>query len=81
MKNKASLLQINITDDGIGRAKASELKNKKPAIHNSYGMKATSERIALINQTYKTGANVVIHDLVDADGNAAGTQVSILLPV
>jgi hypothetical protein len=29
-------------------------------------MKATTERIALINQVYKTGANVFVHDLVDA---------------
>ena len=26
-------------------------------------MKVTSERIALINQIYKTGAHVTIHDL------------------
>jgi hypothetical protein len=44
-------------------------------------MKATTERIALINQIYKTGASVFVHDLVNADGQAAGTQVTLQIPV
>jgi hypothetical protein len=44
-------------------------------------MKATSERIALINQIYKTGASVFVHDLVNEDGQAAGTKVSLQIPV
>ena len=57
--------QINITDNGIGRAKSAELTSKTATKHKSYGMKVTSERIALINQIYKTGANVTIRDLTD----------------
>ena len=81
MKNVDSLLEINITDDGIGRAKASILKNKNLNDHASYGMKATSDRIALINQIYRTGANVAIHDLVDKEGLPVGTRVTIQIPV
>ena len=49
--------------------------------HRSYGMKATTERIKLINQIYKTGANVIVHDLVDEQGQASGTQVTLQIPV
>lgn len=81
MQNEGSLLEINIADNGIGRVMAAQLKSKKVKNHNSYGMKATSERIALINQIYKTGAKVMINDLVDHEGKPAGTQVTIQLPV
>ncbi len=76
-----SLLEINIIDNGIGRTAASAIRNKISKKHNSYGMKATTERIALINQIYKTGASVFVHDLVNKDGEAAGTQVTLQIPV
>lgn len=31
----------------------------------------------MINQIYKNGANVTIHDLTDNDGQPSGTQVTI----
>jgi sensor histidine kinase YesM len=76
-----SCLQISITDNGIGRKKSEDLKSKTAIKHKSYGMKVTSERIALINQIYKTGADVKIHDLIDGEGNASGTKVTIQIPV
>jgi tetratricopeptide (TPR) repeat protein len=76
-----SLLEINITDNGIGRKAAAILREKVAGKHRSYGMKATTERIALINQIYKTGANVVVHDLVDEKGQPRGTRVCIEIPV
>ena len=80
MQNE-SLLEIRITDNGIGRTASAAIRNKFPKQHNSYGMKATTERIALINKIYKTGASVFIHDLVNDYGQAAGTQVIIQIPV
>jgi tetratricopeptide (TPR) repeat protein len=76
-----TLLEITITDNGIGRAKAAALRSKTATKHKSYGMKATSERIALINQIYKTGAQVAVHDLVDGAGEPAGTQVVLQIPL
>ncbi len=81
LQKDGSLLEINIIDDGIGRARSAELRSKTATKHKSYGMKVTSERIALINQIYKTGADVSIHDLVDNNGRPAGTQVTIQIPV
>lgn len=81
MTQNGSLLSINIKDNGIGRAAATALNNKIASKHRSYGMKATTERIALINQIYKTGASVLVQDLVNEQGLAAGTQVTIEIPV
>ncbi len=70
-------LQVHISDDGIGRAEAAHLKSKSAMPKKSFGMKVTSERIALINQLYKTSTHVQIRDLVDSEGHAAGTEVRL----
>jgi tetratricopeptide (TPR) repeat protein len=72
-----SALQIVISDNGIGRKKAAELKNKGSHKHKSYAMQATSERIALINQIYKSNAVINVADLVDSNQQGAGTQITI----
>ena len=74
---KTEHLQIIISDDGIGRARAAELKSKSAIAGKSFGMKVTGERIALINHLYKTNAKVQVNNLTDAEGNAAGTEVVI----
>ena len=75
------LLQLTITDDGIGRARATELKSKSASHRKSFGLKMTSERIALVNQIYQTQTQVMINDLVDADGQPAGTEVVLQIPL
>ena len=79
--DKDDLLQISITDDGVGRAKALELKSKSAMRNKSFGMRVTSERIALINQLFNTNTRVEVIDLFDEKGNASGTQVIIQIPV
>ena len=74
-------LRVTITDDGIGRAEAAALKSKSATPKKSLGMNVTSERIALINQLYKTSTHVQIRDLVDSDGHPAGTEVVLEIPI
>ena len=73
--------KISITDNGIGRTKSTELKNGEALKKQSYGMKVTSDRIALINQVYKSGASVIIDDLTDENHNPLGTKVIIQIPI
>jgi sensor histidine kinase YesM len=73
-------LNISITDDGIGREKAAELKSKS-ATHKSHGLKVTSQRIDMMNKLNSTGARVNIFDLHDDQGNATGTRVQLVIPV
>ena len=75
-----STIICTITDDGIGRKKAAEFKQAS-AKHKSMGMKITESRIAIMQKGNADGKSIEITDLVDADGNAAGTEVIIKMPV
>jgi sensor histidine kinase YesM len=78
-KDNDKFLIISITDDGIGREKAAEIKSKS-ATHRSHGLKATSERIEMMNNLNTTWAQVHIIDLKDDQGNALGTRVELIIP-
>jgi LytS/YehU family sensor histidine kinase len=80
MKND-NMLQVCITDDGIGRKAAAALKSKSATKNKSFGLKMTSERINLINQLYKSDTQVRIEDLVDETGQATGTRVVIEISI
>jgi hypothetical protein len=72
----------SVTDNGIGRKKAVEIKEKKGQTHRSMGMKVTEGRIDLIRKINNTKeADVNITDLEDEAGKAIGTQVNLILPV
>jgi sensor histidine kinase YesM len=75
------LLHIEISDDGIGREMAKLHKSKSATRQKSFGLKMTSERLDAINHIYQTKTEVKIIDLMDADGNAAGTKVIIEIPL
>ena len=74
-------LQIEITDDGVGRKLAAEYKSKSATRQKSFGLKMTSERIDIINQVYHIKADVMIVDLKDGMNTACGTKVIIKIPV
>jgi LytS/YehU family sensor histidine kinase len=78
-KEDEEFLNISITDDGIGREKAAELKSKS-ATHKSHGLKVTSQRIEMMNKLNSSGARVNILDLKDEQGNATGTRVELVIP-
>ncbi len=80
-QQSVSALHVTITDDGVGREKATEFKSKSATRNKSFGMKVTSERIELINQLYNTNTQVSIIDLKDKNGNATGTKVIIEIPI
>lgn len=72
-------LCINIEDNGIGRAKAAELKSKSATSQKSHGMEVTAARIDIINQLYNTNNQVFITDLYNEKGEASGTRVELRL--
>ena len=80
INQKGNTLICTIADDGIGRKKAAELKGKRGK-HKSMGMNITESRIDLMNKINGENKAVEIRDLVDADGNSAGTEVIIKIPV
>jgi LytS/YehU family sensor histidine kinase len=73
-------LIIEIADDGIGRARAAELKSKSVDNHKSLGLQVTAERIRMINQRFDTNTQIQIVDLVDSFGQPCGTSVVLKIP-
>jgi LytS/YehU family sensor histidine kinase len=74
-------LYFKITDDGVGREKAAALASKSATKHKSMGLRITAHRIAILQNSEALNSPVTINDLVDAGGNAAGTEVTIKMPV
>lgn len=73
-------LQIQVEDNGVGRAKARELKSRSALTHKSHGIQLTGERIQIIKDLYGIQANVNIQDLFDQSGAPRGTRVILTLP-
>jgi len=74
-------LLIRVSDDGIGRKRAAELESKSATKHKSMGLRITADRIAMIHNSNGKESPVTIHDLVNADGTAAGTEIIIKTPL
>ncbi|MBN8578919.1 MAG: tetratricopeptide repeat protein [Cytophagales bacterium] len=72
-----NLLQVIITDNGIGRQKSAQLKTANQKKNSSTGLKNIEERLQILNTVYKTQYTVAIEDL-QAD---SGTRVVISIPV
>jgi len=75
---KSGLL-CSIQDNGIGRAKASEIKRKSGLNTKSRGMMITKERLEILNKKTDEKFSINVIDLKDASGNPTGTRVELLI--
>lgn len=69
------MLTCTITDNGVGRRKAEELKSKKDVKGKSMGLQITSERLAKLNKGNNQDTFFKVEDLYDDEGHASGTEV------
>jgi len=74
-------LLCKITDNGIGRKKAMELKSISAPAHKSMGMRITADRIAILQQKKQRDSYFSVNDLVLPDGSVAGTEVLLKIPL
>lgn len=74
---KEDILYCSITDNGVGRVKAAELKSKSTEKQKSLGLKITNNRLALLNQRSKEESFYEMNDIIDKNGNTGGTKVDI----
>jgi len=73
-------IQCLIEDNGVGRKKAKEYQEKRPALHKSFAAKATEERLNLLNYGKDKKIGVEIMDLYDENNSAIGTKVILSIP-
>jgi Histidine kinase/Tetratricopeptide repeat len=76
-----SMLCCKLTDNGVGRKKAVELKSKSASTHKSMGMQITANRIAMLHYGRSSAPQIKITDMVLADGNPGGTEVILNIPL
>jgi ligand-binding sensor domain-containing protein len=78
---KNNFLICTITDNGIGREKAAEIKRTMPTSkHKSLGMKITEDRLRILNEINNSQLSVTITDLKDGT-ESKGTQVKLFIPL
>ncbi|MFN7313992.1 MAG: histidine kinase [Bacteroidota bacterium] len=69
-----------ITDNGIGRKQSTELNKLRRKNHQSFATEATQKRLTLLNTERHAEIGVHYDDLLNHDGSAAGTKVTITIP-
>lgn len=75
----AGTLLCSIKDNGIGREKAIEIRNKSGIKRQPKGMIITQERIEIFNSQGRKNFSVKITDLKDDHGEPAGTLVEFTI--
>lgn len=74
-------IHCSISDNGIGRKQAKNLKEKYGEKRKSYGTKITDNRLKLINSFYGKKMGMSFIDLTDEFNNPSGTKVEFNLPI
>lgn len=72
-------VEFEIEDNGIGRKKATELRNRSTVRRKSYGMDITQQRIDLFNRNYPNQLTIEVFDL-QKEGQT-GTLVRIIYQI
>ncbi len=75
-------LCCTVTDNGIGRKRSGEINSQRLTKHTSFATGATQRRLELLNHDRKQQPiKVTYQDLYDIHENAAGTEVTICIPL
>lgn len=76
-------LLVTVTDNGIGRLKAEQIKAQQEKLlpHQSMGIELVEERLRLLGYSAQNTATAEFTDLYDEQGLPAGTRVSIRIPL
>jgi tetratricopeptide (TPR) repeat protein len=78
-EKQANVLQVVITDDGIGLAESQKLKTTHQKVYQSRGITNTKERINLLNDIYHLHIRLQMEEIT-LDG-ATGTRIVLQLPL
>lgn len=71
-----------VADNGIGRKKALELKQRKDKTYKPFSTKAIEDRLGLLNYGREKHIGITIEDLHESEMNIpSGTKVIIMIPI
>lgn len=73
------ILTCEITDNGIGRQKSNEIKQRQNKTHDSFSVKSITNRFDILKDLYGEDIGVSFDDLF-ADNEAVGTKVILKIP-
>ncbi len=76
-----SILQIKVTDNGIGIGNESGKKNESKAKHKSMAIDITKERLLVLNKSKKQKVTFVISDISVPGSSDSGTMVLFTIPL
>lgn len=80
-KVSKNLIEINITDNGVGRKAAMEIKKNKSLKRKSIGLDLTKERLKTFSNDFIHDFSLKYYDLHDNDGSPKGTKIAIRIPL
>ena len=73
-------LVCSITDNGVGRAKAKEIKERQRGSHESFSVNAIKKRFDILQRNFGGKLGFVIDDLTEG-GEPTGTRVRLSIPI
>lgn len=73
-------LICEITDNGIGREKAREIKKRKQMKHESFAVNAIRKRFEILERHFEHELGFEYEDLIE-DGEVVGTKVTLKIPI
>jgi len=74
-------LVVEVIDNGIGRKRSREIQLQNRRLYPSVAMSLTQERLELLNAGREEDLGVEIEDLYHPNGQAAGTKVTLYIPL
>jgi tetratricopeptide (TPR) repeat protein len=80
-KQNPNAINIDIIDNGIGRKQAQEIKDTKVSKQKSIGIELTKERLENFARNLNKSVSLEFEDLYDANNQALGTKVKIVIPL
>lgn len=80
--NNENAIICEVVDNGIGRKKALELKQRKDKTYKPFSTKAIEDRLSLLNYGREKQIGITIKDLYESEINTpSGTKVVIRIPM
>ena len=76
---KERVLQCTIRDNGVGRKKADEIRNRQGNHHESFALRAIKKRLEIFKKQYSENIGYEIEDLYENE-IAKGTKVTLMMP-